>query len=208
VFSRRDGWRGTVLVHLIYQLDALLHQLYRIREFTDDPGCLLRLAVKCASTPLTLSDGTSIMPGDPVGELHLWNDHLLHFLSGGPTLGWARRAHALMVHSLSLLADHVQNSPEWQRVQAFYADVPISPKRSLASVRRISLRYGFEPALRRRTVWHSVHDVIESLLLGGLAYAYNPAASHRQKFLRHRQRIWIGRTTLIRLYGARGRSER
>jgi hypothetical protein len=61
---------------------------------------------------------------------------------------------------------------------------------------------------RRRTVWRSVRDVIESLLLGGLAYAYNPAASHRQRFLRHRQRIWIGRTTLIRLYGARGRSER
>ena len=207
MFSRRDGWRGTVLVYLIYRLDALLRHFYRIREFTDDPNCLLRLAMKQASTPLSLSDGTRIMPGDPVGELHLWNDHLLHFPSGGPTLGWARRAHALMVHSLSLLADHVATQPEWQGVQAFYADAPISPKRSPASVRAVSRRYGFEPALRRRTVWRSVHDVIESLLLGGLAYAYNPAASHRQKFLRHRQRIWIGRTTLIRLYGARGRSE-
>ena len=108
-----------MLVHLIYRLDALLRQLYRIREFTNDPGCLLRLAVKRASAPLTLSDGTRIMLGDPVGELHLWNDHLLYFPSGGPTLGWARRAHASMVHSLSLLADHVQNAPEWQRVQAF-----------------------------------------------------------------------------------------
>jgi hypothetical protein len=204
VFSRRDGWRGTVLVYLIYRLDALLRQLYRIREFTDDPGCLLRLAIKQAFTSLSLGDGTSIMPGDPVGELHLWNDHVPHFPPGGPTLGWARRAHASMVHSLSLLADHVQNSPEWQRVKAFYADVPISPKRSTASVQRVSRRYGFEPALRRRTVWRSVHNVIESLLLGGLAYAYNPAASHRQKFLRQRQRIWIGRTTLIRLYGATG----
>ena len=138
--------------------------------------------MKQASTPLSLSDGTRIMPGDPVGELHLWNDHVPHFPSGGPTLGWARRAHALMVHSLSLLADHVATQPEWQGVQAFYADVPISPKRSPASVRRVSRRYGFEPALRRRTVWRSVHDVIESLLLGGLAYAYNPAASHRQSF--------------------------
>jgi YkoP domain len=196
-----------VLTFLIHQLDALLRQLYRIREFTDDPNCLLRLAMKRASTSLSLSEGTRIMPGDPVGELHLWNDHVPHFPSGGPTLGWARRAHDLVVHSLSLLADHVENEPEWQGVQAFYADVPISPKRSPASVRRVSLRYGFEPALRRRTVWRSIHDVIESLLLGGLAYAYNPAASHRQEFLRHRQRTWISRVTLIRLYGARGRSE-
>ena len=196
-----------MLSFLIYRLDALLRQLYRIREFTDDPDCLLRLAMKRASTSLNLSDGTRIMPGDPVGELHLWNDHVPRFPSGGPTLGWARRAHASMVHSLSLLADHVATEPEWQGVQAFFADAPISPKRSPASVRAVSRRYGFEPALRRRTVWRSVHDVIESLLLSGLAYAYNPAASHRQKFLRHRQRIWIGRTTLIRLYGAKARSE-
>ena len=68
-----------MLVYLIYRLDALLRHFYRIREFTDDPNCLLRLAMKPASTPLSLSDGTMIMPGDPVGELHLWNDHLLPF---------------------------------------------------------------------------------------------------------------------------------
>ena len=168
VFSRRDGWRGTVLVYLIYRLDALLRYFYRIREFTDDPNCLLLLAMKQASTPLSLSDGTRIMPGDPIGELHLWNDHLPRFPSGGPTLGWARRAHALMVHSLSLLADHVATEPEWQGAAAFYAEVPISPKRSPASVRAVSQTYGFEPTLWRRTVWRSVHDVIESLLLGGL----------------------------------------
>jgi hypothetical protein len=52
---------------------------------------------------------------------------------------------------------------------------------------------GFKPALRRWTVWRSVHEFIESRRLGGLAYAYHPAASHRKKSLRHRQRIWIGR---------------
>jgi hypothetical protein len=110
-----------------------------------------------------------------------------------------------MVHSLSLLAVHVAREPEWQGVQAFYADVPISPKRSPASVRRVSLRYGFEPVFRRRTFWRSVRGFIESMLLSGLAYAYNPVASHRQRFWRRRQRTWIGRATLIRLYGVAGR---
>jgi hypothetical protein len=74
-----------VLVYLIYRLDALLRHLYQIREFTDDPNRVLRLAIKQAVTPLSLSDGTGIMPGDPVGELHLWNDHVPRFPSGGPT---------------------------------------------------------------------------------------------------------------------------
>jgi hypothetical protein len=68
VFSRRDGWRGTVLVYLIYRLDALLQHFYRIREVTDDPNCLLRLAIKQAVTPLRLSDAPGLCP--PVGELH------------------------------------------------------------------------------------------------------------------------------------------
>ena len=74
-----------------------------------------------------------------------------------------------MVYSVSLLANHAATEPEWQGAAAFYAEVPISPKRSPASVRAVSQTYGFEPTLWRRTVWRSVHDVIESLLLGGLA---------------------------------------
>ena len=124
MFGRRDGWCGTVLVYLIHRLDALLRHLYRIREFTDDPNCLLRLAMKQASTLLSLSDGTRIMLGDPVGELHLWNDHVPHFPSGGPTLGWARRVHALMVHSLSLLADHVAPNRSGRECQPFMPTLP------------------------------------------------------------------------------------
>src|SRR4051812_34811805 len=177
---------------------------YGIREFTDDPNCLLRLALKRTTTPLRLDDGTRIVPGDPVGELHLWNDHVPRYPPGGPTLGWASRAHSLVVYSLSLLVDYVESDAQWRRVQAFYVDVPISPKRPFDSVRRVSLRYGFEPALQRQTFWRSVRGIIESLLLGGLAYAYNPVATHRRRFLRHRQRAWIGRTTLLQRYGARG----
>lgn len=40
-----------MLSFLIYRLDALLRQLYRIREFTDDPDRLLRLAMKRGGMP-------------------------------------------------------------------------------------------------------------------------------------------------------------
>jgi YkoP domain len=195
-----------VLAFLIRQLDALLCRIYRIEEFTDDRDCLIRLATKRASTPIALSDGTRVLAGGLVGELHLWNRQVPRFASSGPTIGWARRAHRLMVYSLSRLADYVEHVPEMRRLQAFYADVPISPKQSMASVQRMAMRYGFELFPQRQTMWRFVHDPIESLLLRGLAYAFNPLALRRQAFLRRRQRIWIGRATLMLRYGAKGRS--
>jgi YkoP domain len=194
-----------VLVYLIRRLDALLCRIYQIEEFTDDADCLIRLTIRHASTPIALSDGARIFTGDLVGELHLWNMHVPIFAFGGPTIGWARRAHRLMVHSLSRLADHVEHVTEMQQVRAFYADVPISPKQSMASVQRMAARYGFELLPQRQTMWNSIHGCLESLLLRGLAYAYNPVALRRQKFLRRRQRIWIGRATLILRYGTKGR---
>ncbi len=149
-----------MLAVLVYRLNGFLSRLYRIEEFTDDPNCLLRIAKKNASRAVSLRDGTEVRRGDVVGELHLWNAHLPRFTRSGPTLGWARRAHRLMVRSLSLLADHVQHHPTWQRVQAFYADVPTSAKRPLAVIDRAASRYGFAAVLQRRTFWRRTHEVI------------------------------------------------
>jgi hypothetical protein len=198
---RYDPRRISPLVFFVNCLDASLRRLYGIEEFTQDPTCLLRIAMKCAAKAVTLSDGTEVRRGDVVGELHLWNAHLPRFTSTGPTLGWARRAHRLMVHSLTLLADHVQRQPTWRQVEAFYADAPTSAKRPVATIERAAARYGFEGVTQRRTIWRMAHEVLESLLLWLLAHAYNPAALRRQAFLRRRQQIWISRSTLIRLYG-------
>jgi hypothetical protein len=190
-----------VLAFLVYRLDDLLSRLYRVKEFTDDPNCLLRIAKKKASRAVSLRDGTEVRPGDVVGELHLWNEHLPRFTKSGPTLGWARLAHRLMMRSLSVLADHVQRDPALQRVQAFYGDAPASPKRPLVAIERVASRYGFEPMFQHRTPGTKAYEAIKSLLLLLLAYAYNPAALRRQRFLRQDWRIWISRSELIRLYG-------
>ncbi len=202
-----DPGRGALLADLVFRLDACLRHLHGIEEFTDDPACLLRIAKKKATRPVSLSNGIEVRQGDVIGELHLWNGQLPGFVSGGPTLGWAKRVHRMMLHSLSCLADYVQCEPTWRQVQAFYADVPTSPKRSMASVHRSASRYGFEATPQRRTAWRFAHEIGESLLLRLLAHAFNPAALHRQAFLRRRQRIWITRLTLVRRYRSAGRRD-
>jgi hypothetical protein len=205
---RRDPRHGDALAYLVYGIDAVLRRIYRVEEFVDDPDCLLRLAKKRTSAAIFLDDGTDIMPGDPVGELHLWNAHLPRFGSAGPTLGWASQAHRLMTRSMRLLAEHVGRDPGWLQVQAFYADVPISALRPVAVIRRAAHRYGLEIVPVRQAFWRPVLEALESILLWGLAYAYNRRALRRRNFLWRRQRLWIGRATLLRLYRGDARANR
>jgi hypothetical protein len=107
-----------------------------------------------------------------------------------------------MLHSLSLLASFVQYDSAWQRVQAFYADVPTSRVRSIVVIERIAGRYGFEVRPQPRAWWHIIQEVFEGFLLRLLAYGYNPTAMRRQPFIRRRWRIWITRSRLIQFYGA------
>ncbi|MGH7212294.1 MAG: hypothetical protein ACREF1_12645, partial [Acetobacteraceae bacterium] len=69
--------------------DMALRRWYGVREFTDDPACLLRLALAPAPHAVTLSDGTRVEAGETVAILHIWNEHIPRFRRGGPDMGWA-----------------------------------------------------------------------------------------------------------------------
>lgn len=71
---------------------------------------------------------------------------------------------------------------------------------------RTGQRFGFdviEPASPLE-VRERVHQVLDSLFLWSLAYAFNPAAL-RQKpsLLRQRHRLWISRQKLLSRYGGK-----
>src|SRR6267378_3623892 len=64
------GWKDEFWLTLVGSLDALLRSLYGIREFTDDPHCVLRIGISPARMPVTMSDGTRVCAGQLIGELH------------------------------------------------------------------------------------------------------------------------------------------
>jgi len=59
---------------LVRGFDALLAQYYGIHEFTDDPDCIMRIALARAGRDIALSDGTSVRADDAVIDLHWWNE--------------------------------------------------------------------------------------------------------------------------------------
>src|SRR5690348_3184986 len=53
----RASWRDEVWTLAIGGLDAVLRRLHGVREFCDDPACLIRIELDLARAPVALSDG-------------------------------------------------------------------------------------------------------------------------------------------------------
>ena len=191
-----DLWAGS-----IGWLDALIRVCYGIYEYTDDPDCLLRVAISRARAPVALADGTRIQPGEPVGTLHCWNEHFPRYPNDGPNLGWACTTQHRMRHSLNALADHIVDEPAWREVRALCAEAALSTRLGWPQVQRVAERYGFERVTPSASALRRIHAVGEGVVLWGLTHAFNPAALARQPFLREHHELWISRAELVARYG-------
>jgi hypothetical protein len=193
-----EFWAGSVA-----WVDAILRSYYGIYEFTDDPACVLRAGLGQARAPVSLSDGTHIEVGEPVGTLHFWNEHLPRYSSRGPDLAWACAMRDRVVHSLRAFSAYIESETAWQEVRAIRTETALPARLGAPQIRRVFQRYGFErvptdPSLRAR-----LHGFGECFVLWGLTRAFNPAALPRQPFLRDRHELWISRATLLLRYARR-----
>ena len=182
-------------------LDALLRSCYGVREFTDDPDCIFRVALEETSLRAILADGTRVEPGDTIGVLHFWNEHLPRISARGPDLGWAAAMRRRIAGSLAALSAYIETNPAWAEVQALRADAGLANRLGGRQVRRVAARYGFERLPSEDNSLRLLHDFADSLVLWGLTRVFNPAALQRQRFHRQRYALWISRATLARCHG-------
>jgi hypothetical protein len=194
-YSRRR--RFDPVAGIVCQVDATLRRYYGIREFTDDPLCILRLSHEKAWRGLLLSDGTPIAAGQPVGELHFWSEHMPAFPRTGPDLGWAVETCRRLRRSFVLLASALGNDPGWQGLRAVFARWAFAGAFDATHQRRLIEEFGLDIFAPDRTVAHRVHDLMQDFLLWGMLRAFNPAALHSHGFFRSRQELWISRPALL-----------
>jgi YkoP domain len=199
-------WKDEFWIALVGSLDARLRSYYDIRDFTDDPQCMLRIGPMPAHMPVLLSDGTEIREGELVGALHLWNEHVPRYSGNGPSLAWAKEMRRRVLRSLILLADFVERDPIWAQVRAFCGDSTLSSRIGGLQMQRLARRHGFEPIQPPGTRSRHLHTIADSLIVWGLTRAFNPAALRRQRFLRNHNELWISRSVLVTLYRRDDRS--
>jgi hypothetical protein len=119
-----QSWIERELKGGVRLIDYLLRKNLHVYEFTDDPGCLLRLQLTIA--PHTIELGSQLVTkGDPVLGIHAWNERIPRLPEQGPSLEWAIRLRRLSVHSFGLVARELQKGGQYSPVKAIFGESTI-----------------------------------------------------------------------------------
>jgi hypothetical protein len=182
----------------------LLRQASRIRPLSDNPECILRISLGKARGDLSLSDGAKVHAGDPLVEIHLWNERLSLLEGSTAPLAWGVALLRDFRSSLRLLATRLHDDPDSREVVAVRGGFSFAT--DIEQPRRMFKTLGFDLVLvdrPRLRIWRPAFW--DSLFASWLMWAFNPAGLHgkRLKDLT-RLEIWMSRDCLLRRYSAPG----
>jgi hypothetical protein len=185
---------------VVRALDAALRHILEIREFTARPDCLLRISLGRAEEDTRLEDGTAVSRGDPVVDLHLWNEQLP---SGADlTLVRSNLLRRRMLASLVELTRYLEAEPSLASIVAVRGRILCLNEGQIEAFRHLAAAAGFElielgegGGLARR-----LHDFLANFLLWALAWTFNPNALHTKGLRQSRCEVWISRGALAARY--------
>jgi hypothetical protein len=170
----------------VFGIDWLLRRWYGVYEFSRTDEDLLRISIRTAKASLVLSDGTPVVAGDRIIDLHIWNERVATLGALGPSLAWASRAKRRVERSLTALARHMDQSDDLDRCIALRAVAIFAGGRAAGKVTRIAARYGLSPPLDARRA-----DLGHGLLAWGLAWACNPESLVGKRLKPMRYEFWM-----------------
>jgi hypothetical protein len=206
--NTREGWRDELWATIVGTVDHALRSYYNIVEFSRDPDCVLRLGRMLAKRRVMLSDGTEIRPGEPIGTIHFWNEHLPPFSRTGPDVRWAVEMHRRLLRSFAGLARFIQREADFRDVRAFRGEAAFSSRALDPQLRRVARHYGLERVPADPSLLRQLHEMGECFSAWALARVHNPAVLSRQRFFRHYHELWISRGVLIARYDQRNSAGR
>jgi hypothetical protein len=193
---------GGLLDGAVRFLELVLRRCQKVYEYTVDGTCIFRIGLGVSKDSLTLADGTRVRPADVILDLHLWNEHLPAIPREGPCIAWGRVMHGRVLHSLTLLAAHLE-SHDYRGIKALRGEAAFGSRVGRRQMVRVAERYGFElfqgePPLRRRFrfFW-------ENFLIWGLIWTFNRGGLRGKKLMKERFELWMSLDELVRRYGRR-----
>jgi hypothetical protein len=187
------------LTACIFALDALLRRCWGIYAYSDTNADILRIAVQTAKSPVTLSDGWRVSPGDLVIDLHIWNERVCMLGPIGPSLAWASRVRHCIEHSLTTLAEHLAASHRLESCAAVRAEAFFLTGRGARKLARIARFYGLSEPFRPEAA-----SMGHGLLAYALTWACNPQTLAGRRLRPTRHEFWISGPAFRARYGPAG----
>ncbi len=191
-----------LLSSAVRKLDALLRRSQHIEEFVNDDTCLLRISLHKAPREIVLSDQTRTGPGELMGEIHLWNEHMVPVPENGPDMAWGILMRRRVHRSLILLARRAASDPRFAAVKVFRGKTAFGTGKPLSQTLRIARGLGFEVVDGKSPGgfigwWVALG---ESIYLWAMARAFSPGINSRLVRPQWHE-LWMSRDALLKRYG-------
>jgi hypothetical protein len=200
VGRRRHSW----LLRIVFRIDGALRRLQSMVEYSNDPGCILRIRVARLDRDFMLADGTCGRAGDRFIDLHLWNEQLPAMPKEGASIAWARQMHVCFQQSLRQLARYLAVRPDLEDACLVRCTLMFAgPERDSQMIRLLG-RYGFEPVPGDSppTLGERARRFGENILTSLIVLTRNSASLRRDTLRRGRTRMFMSRRTLEQRYGS------
>jgi hypothetical protein len=193
------------LARLVFGLDAWLRRRAGVVEYSSHPECIFRIELRRLKHRLVLCDGTALLPGDEIVQLHFWNERVPRYDGAGATFQWARLFNRRFDVSLKELASFLSRS-DLQAVRGVRADVALGTAEQMDQVLRFCGHYGFRPVRETapHTVWPHLHRFGENILISLLILAHNRRAFRMDCLRRSRADVFLSRANLDERFGCEG----
>ena len=145
-----------------------------------------------------LSDGTHMRCGEPLVDLHAWNEQVPRMGPDGPTLGWACQFSRALDLSLRQLAEFLARDHEFDDIAVIRANIILTTANQTRQLMRMMHHYGFEaiPAGGPCSLFDRLHRSGENIMAMLLAMAVNPAAVRGNVLWWDRAQLCVSRKVL------------
>jgi hypothetical protein len=193
------NWVAKLLRSGVRLIDTILRKRGDLREFSQDPACILRIQLRTAPHQVTLNS-TTIKKGETVLALHLWNEHMPQLPQEGAELEWAINLRRRLIKTFKTLARLLRDDGRYAEVKAVFGVSVLFSFSDHIGGARMMQHFGF-------SVMHYEHptgtfgEFWENLFSWWLMWTYNEASIHSRKFWRlERTEIWMDTNDFIRRF--------
>lgn len=191
------------LSRLVVAIDRTMRRRLDIWEFSDDPDCILRVALIRSRWEVTLNDGTVIHRGETIGMIHAWNERVPPIPPTGADMAWARELRRRLIRSLQLLAQAAREDPRLQAIRGFGGAgvLHFSP-----AILRLLERLGLEIyELPPQSIRDRIEEQVSRVWTWLMRRTFNPpSVEGRGLEVLSRRFYWLSREKLLQMYGDGG----